>query len=65
MAALPRFDQVAQYVGQYLALHSTYRKGEALSRAVEEGRYYSVASSPCGAEPRRAFCKWRTSGAGC
>jgi hypothetical protein len=34
--ALPRFDRTAQHVGQYLTLHSIYRKGEALTRAVEE-----------------------------
>ena len=35
-AALPRFDRAAQHVGQYLTLHSPYRKGEALDRAVAE-----------------------------
>jgi hypothetical protein len=33
---LPRFDRIAQHIGQYLALHSPYRQGEALSHAVEE-----------------------------
>ncbi|MDQ3813198.1 MAG: ATP-binding protein [Armatimonadota bacterium] len=36
MAALPRFDWAAQRVGQYLALHSPFRKGEALQSAVAE-----------------------------
>jgi hypothetical protein len=35
-SALPRFDRAAQEVGQYLALASSYRKGEALERAVTE-----------------------------
>jgi len=35
-AALPRFDRTAGHVGQYFVLHSAYRKGEALSRAVAE-----------------------------
>jgi DNA polymerase III delta prime subunit len=35
-AALLRCSRVAQHVSQYLALHSTYLKGEALKRAVEE-----------------------------
>jgi hypothetical protein len=35
-ATLPRLDRVAQHVGQYLTLHSPYRKGEALGRAVKE-----------------------------
>ncbi len=33
---LPRFDRVAQHVGQYLILYSAYRKREALERAVKE-----------------------------
>jgi len=35
-SALPRFDRTAQHVGQYLALHSAYRKSEALNRSIEE-----------------------------
>lgn len=35
-AVVPRIDRIAQHVGQYLALHSPYRKSEALSRAVKE-----------------------------
>jgi len=34
--ALPRFDRTARHVGQYLALNSVYRKGEALNWAVAE-----------------------------
>lgn len=33
---LPRFDRVAQHVGQYLILHSAYRKFEALESAAKE-----------------------------
>lgn len=33
---LPRFDRVAQHVGQYLTLHSAYRKRESLERALKE-----------------------------
>lgn len=36
VTTLPRFDRVAQHVGQYLTLNSSYRKREALARAVEE-----------------------------
>jgi hypothetical protein len=35
-AALPRFDRVAQHVGQYLSLHNAYRKSEALSASEQE-----------------------------
>ncbi|MSS73777.1 MAG: ATP-binding protein [Candidatus Latescibacteria bacterium] len=35
-ATLPRFDRAAQHVGQYLALNSPYRKGEALNQAAVE-----------------------------
>ena len=34
--ALPRFDRTAGHVGQYLALHSAYRRGEALDSAIQE-----------------------------
>lgn len=33
---LPRFDRVAQHVGQYLTLHNAYRKRESLERAIKE-----------------------------
>jgi hypothetical protein len=36
MMALLRLDRVARYSGQYLALHSIYRKGEALELARKE-----------------------------
>jgi AAA+ ATPase superfamily predicted ATPase len=35
-AALPRFDRIAQHVGQYVTLNSAYRKSEALERAAVE-----------------------------
>lgn len=35
-AAWQRFDRTAQHVGQYLSLHSIYRKSEALSHALAE-----------------------------
>ena len=35
-ASLPRFARLSGHIGQYLALHSAYRKGEALSRSIEE-----------------------------
>ncbi len=36
IAALPRFDRVAQHADQYLVLQGPYRRGEALKRALEE-----------------------------
>jgi hypothetical protein len=36
VTALPRFDRVAQHVGQYLTLNSAYRKRGALARATDE-----------------------------
>lgn len=33
---LPRFDSIALHVGQYLTLNSSYRKREALTRAIDE-----------------------------
>jgi hypothetical protein len=35
-ASLPRFERAAQFARQYLALRSSYRREEALSRALEE-----------------------------
>ncbi|HEX8147389.1 MAG TPA: ATP-binding protein [Pyrinomonadaceae bacterium] len=36
ITTLPRFDRVAQHVGQYLTLNSPYRRTEALGRALNE-----------------------------
>jgi hypothetical protein len=35
-AAIRNFERSGAHVGQYLVLHSSYRKGEALQRALEE-----------------------------
>jgi len=63
MAALPRFDRAAQHVGQYISLHSTYRKGEALNRALEEveALQRSLIAARGGAAPRtlQAANEWR------
>ncbi len=63
MDALPRFDRAAQHVGQYLALHSVYRKGEALNRAVAEveGLQRSLIAARGKAAPRllQVANEWR------
>ena len=35
-SAFPRFERTAQHVGQYLMLHSEYRRGESLKQALVE-----------------------------
>lgn len=60
---LPRFDRVAQHVGQYLALHSAYRKREALERALKEvealQRSLTVARGRFARRMLQAVNEWR------
>jgi hypothetical protein len=62
-AAVPRFDRVAQQVGQYLTLHSPYRQGETLDRALAEleALQRSLVAAPGREAPRllRVANDWR------
>lgn len=61
--SLPRFDRVAQHAGQYLTLHSAYRKSEALDHALAEvaALQRSLSAAQEGYVPRllQVASEWR------
>ena len=62
--AVHRFDQASLHIGQYLTLHSEYRKGEALNKAIEEmlALKHALAGATGWLAPRllRIADKWLT-----